>query len=63
MKWSQLSEAGDPITPKITWKTNGDKSFTVRIEYTPEKVYVHTNKKREVLEQIVKDRYGPKTFV
>ena len=50
------------ITPNITWRVNGDKSHTVRVEYTPEKVFVHTNKQRSVLEKIVKDRYGPATF-
>lgn len=62
MKLNELTEAQEPITPKVSWKENGDKSYTVRVEYRPDKVYVHTNKKREVLQAIVKDRYGPKTF-
>ena len=53
---------GEPITPKITWRQLGDKSWTVRIEYDADHVYVHTNKKRDVLEKIVKDRYGPRSF-
>lgn len=61
MKVTDLFES-EAITPKITWRTNGDGSTTVRIEYRPDKVYVHSNKKREALEKIVKDRYGPKTF-
>jgi hypothetical protein len=52
-----------PITPNIKWRTNGDGSYTVRIEYTPDKVYVHTNKNLGVLKKLVADRYGPKTFV
>lgn len=50
------------LTPKITYRTNGDKSFTVRIEYTPELVYVHTNFKLRVLQDLVKSRYGPRTY-
>lgn len=50
------------VTPKITWRTNGDKSYTVRIDYGNDRVYVHTNKNRSALEAIVKDRYGPRHF-
>ena len=60
MKIEQLFEELDPI---IKWKQNGDKSWTVRIQYGDDKVYVHTNKKRDALEKIVKERYGKKTFV
>lgn len=62
MNLTDLFESGDPITPKITWKTNGDKSYTVRIEYAPDKVYVHTNKDHRALEKLVKERYGPRKF-
>lgn len=51
------------LTPKITWRTNGDGSFTIRVEYAPDKVYVHTNKVRKVLEQLIKDRYGPRNYL
>lgn len=59
----KLDEIQGPITPKVQWRTNGDGSYTVRIEYTPEKVYVHTNKNLKLLQKLVADRYGPKTFV
>lgn len=48
--------------PKITWRTNGDGSFTVRIEYGPDKVYVHTNKNRKVLQDLVAKRYAPRNW-
>lgn len=50
------------IEPTIKWKKNGDNSYTIRIEYTPDKVYVHTNKNPDVLKKLIVDRYGPKTF-
>lgn len=53
----------DAITPSIKWRTNGDGSYTVRIEYTPDKVFVHTNKNLKALQQLVAERYGPKKFV
>lgn len=43
---------------KITYRENGDKSWTVRIETPEGKIYVHTNKKRSELEKIVKARYN-----
>ena len=59
----RLSEAfSDEITPIYNWRQNGDGSWTVRIEYTPKHIFVYTNKKRQNLEKIVKERYGPKTF-
>ena len=58
-----IVENNEPIVPKITWRTNGDKSYTVRIEYTPDKVFVHSNKNPEVLKKLIADRYGPKVFV
>lgn len=48
------------VTPEVKWKTNGDGSYTVRVDYGNDRVFVHTNKKREVLEKILKDRYGPR---
>lgn len=53
---------GELITPKVTWKTMSDGSNVVRIEYREDKVFVHTNKNRSVLEKLVKERYGPKRF-
>jgi hypothetical protein len=53
----------DAITPTIKWRTNGDGSSTIRVQYTPDKVYIHTNKNPEVLQKLIADRYGPKTFV
>ena len=63
MKINELTENNEPITPSVKWKTNGDGSHTVRIEYTPEKVFVHTSKNLDALRKLVKDKYGPKTFV
>lgn len=62
MKIDELFEQ-EEVTPKITWKTNGDGSFTLRVDYGNDRVYVHTNKNRKVLEQMIKDRYGPRKFV
>jgi hypothetical protein len=62
MKLTEITES-ETITPTIKWKTNGDNSYTVRIEYTPDKIYVHTNKNAAVLKKLIADRYGPKNFV
>lgn len=61
--YMRINEITEPITPNIKWRQNGDNSYTIRIEYAPDKVYVHTNKNPEVLKKLIADRYGPKTFV
>ena len=43
--------------PKVTYKVNGDDSFTVRIVMPNGRIIVHTNKNRRILEKLVKDRY------
>lgn len=58
MKIDDLFEQEKPTPPEIKWRTNGDGSFTVRVDYGNDRVFVHTNKNRKVLEQIVKDRYS-----
>lgn len=60
---SDILNETELTSPKITWRINGDKSYTVRIEYSPEKVFVHTNKNKTVLQKIVNDRYKPAKFV
>lgn len=42
----------------IKYRVNGDGSHSVRIEYSPEKVVVHSNKKKEALEKIVRERHS-----
>lgn len=59
----ELLEQQKEVTPEIKWKTNGDGSFTIRVDYGNDRVYVHTNKDRKVLERMIKDRYGPRKFV
>jgi hypothetical protein len=51
------------ITPSVKYRQLGDGAWLVRIEYTPEHIFIHSNKKRQVLEKIVKDRYGPAKFI
>jgi hypothetical protein len=60
MKLIDIFESAEMITPSVKYKQNGDKSWNVVVEYTPERRYVHTNAKREALEKIVKDRYRPR---
>lgn len=62
MKLNEILESEEPITPKVQYKQHSDGGWTVRVEYRPDKVYVHVNKSRSALEKIVKDRYGPKVF-
>ena len=62
MKLNEI-QTGEMITPTTKWKTNGDGSYTIRVEYAPDKVYVHTNKNPEVLKKLIADRYGPRKFV
>ena len=59
-----LTESASPnaVTPEVKYRQSGDGSWTVRVDYGNDRVYVHTNKKRDALEKIVKDRYGPRTF-
>lgn len=59
----ELLEQQEEVTPEVKWKTNGDGSFTIRVDYGNDRVYVHTNKDRKVLERMIKDRYGPRKFV
>jgi len=59
-----LNEAPlEKITPKVTWRVNGDKSHTLRVDYGNDKVYVHSNKDKRVLEKMLRDRYGPAEFM
>lgn len=63
MKLDEVLSNKEPITPKIEYSRTGDGGWAVRVEYRPDKVYVHINKKLQILEKLVKDRYGPKVFV
>ena len=49
-------EVEKPVSYK--WRQNGDGSHTVRIEYKNGTVRVHTNKNKQVLVKLVKERYG-----
>lgn len=63
MKLCEVLAESDLITPTTTWRKVGDGSWVVRVDYGNDRVFVHTNRKREALEKIVKDRYGPRKFV
>ncbi len=49
--------------PSITFRTNGDNSFTMKVDYGNGKVYVHTNKKLKALQDLITARYGARNFV
>lgn len=63
MRFKDLFVESEEIKPEIKYRQNGDKSWTVRVDYGNGKVYTHTNKKREPLEKLVKEKYGPRKFV
>lgn len=63
MKFLKELLESEEVTPEVKWRTNGDKSYTVRIDYGNDRVFVHTNKNLKVLQDLVKERYGTKKFV
>lgn len=55
MKVNTLLEQNE--NTKITWRQNGDGSWTARIERDG-RVFVHTNKNKATLEKLVNSRYS-----
>ena len=63
MKLQQLFTESEEVKPEVKYRQNGDKSWTVRVDYGNGKVYTHTNKRRQALVDLVKEKYGPRKFV
>lgn len=54
MKVAQIFETEQV---KVTYRENGDKSWSAKIETKSGGVLVHTRKKRSELEKLIKQRY------
>lgn len=52
-----LTEIGGAKNPQVTYRVNGDGSWTVVVQFDDGRRFVHTNKKKVELEKIVNARY------
>lgn len=58
-----VPEGSKSVRPSITWRQNGDKSWTIVVDYHMKSghKHIHSNKNRSALDKIIKDRYGART--